>query len=900
VPALTPLRTGRTRPSPPHSRVTRGSRLATRLMVLVLVPLTVLMAQAARSAYSRSQTVTQAQQVQDRADALLAVMTVGFKIAAERIPVQTELQGRRFGLGADDLARQLGFQPDGWLERSRRETDAAFAALPGATRLATVHDLVRTARQGELRPDTDAQLKLATQSAENRATELAADLARQTENLDGSSSALRDVVALQLAYEASLLQAELSEGLFGVTARIADVRRTQIALAEEQARYQAIVQEIETMGSDSVRRNSDLIQKSQATKELDRVIEQVITSGKGLTIGARGTTFQDMVTAAVFYRQALSRLAGHQQLVTDAGAVVVSDVARMRAQADESYRDALLLAGIVGLLVLLGALLLSRGVTRPLGDIAERARRIRDGDLSVDSGSNRGPREVVAVGQALDDVVANLRLLEEQATALADGDTDHESLRRAAPGQLGRSLQASVSRLSQSIDAREELQARLRHEATHDRLTGLLNRSSSIVALEQGVARAMRVGGGLAVLMVDLDGLKRINDAEGHSTGDEVLRQTAARLAKAVRGGDVLARLGADEFMVVAEVTGITDAVELGQRIVHDLSGLSAGKVGPVIAPRSGVAPTGVTASVGVSITLDGRGVPATLMRDADAAVRRAKELGGCRLEVFDEELRRQLAERSAIESALSAAMDRGDLSLHYQPIVDAQGRMAGMEALCRWTDPVLGVVSPAVFVPVAEASQLVVELDRWVLGEALRQLAAWHRDGLLPGVYLSVNLSGRHLLGAGVVKDVRDALAESGVDPSVLVLEITETVLLDDLLVAAQHLTELRELGVRVAVDDFGTGYTSIAHLQRLPVDILKIDRSFIADLSTDRGRSLVRLMIDMARALGLGVVAEGVETPQELERLNALGGPLVQGYLLGRPMVPEQIPRWSVPASV
>ena len=224
---------------------------------------------------------------------------------------------------------------------------------------------------------------------------------------------------------------------------------------------------------------------------------------------------------------------------------------------------------------------------------------------------------------------------------------------------------------------------------------------------------------------------------------------------------------------------------------------------------------------------------------------------------------------------------------------------MSGMEALCRWTDPVLGEVAPAVFVQVAEASDLVVELDRWVLREATRQLSEWQREGHLYGVYLSVNLSGRHLLGTGVVGDVRSALAESGIDPALLVLEITETVLLDDLLVAAQHLTELRELGIRVAVDDFGTGYTSIAHLQRLPVDIVKIDRSFIADLTSSRGRSLVRLMIDMATTLRLGLVAEGVETPTELQHLKAMGCPLMQGHLLGRPMVPQAIPRWTAPAS-
>jgi diguanylate cyclase (GGDEF)-like protein len=863
------------------------------LLVLVLVPLTALGLQTARTATARSHTAAQAARVQLRAQALSKVIRLGFAMLDERAPMLVELQARRIQIPAETAAAVLGFGLSSWRSDTRARTDAALAGLPAWAGPAGMAELVARVRQPDdtVRGPTDASAALlltGQQAVEARAREISTDLANQIGGAQGSSSVLRDLVALQLVYQAALLQADLAERLFDISIAQGDAATVRAELARDAARYEAVTGEINSMGSQAVRKTWQDILGSPAAVRFNQVIATAELFGRAPDVGVKSKS-------AEIYRQVLERRKLHVQLVGQASGVVDADVRRMRSVADSAYRAALIEGLVVGLLALLGAWFLSRGVTRPLHDIAARARRIRDGDLSVDASAGRGPREVVAVAQAFNDVAANLRLLEEQATALADGDTEHESLQRRVPGQLGRSLQISVARLSVSLTAREQLESRLRHEATHDRLTGLLNRPSAIVALEQGVARAHRLGSGLAVLVVDLDGLKRVNEAIGHATGDEVLRQVAARLARTVRGGDIVARLGADEFAIVAEVTGIGEAMELGQRLVQDLASVPVASIGPILAPRNPNAPSSVSASVGIALTLDGRATPTSLLRDADAAVHRAKETGGARIEVFDEELSSQLAERAAVEAALSAAMGRGDLRLHYQPIVEPTGRMAGMEALCRWTDPLLGEVPPSTFVAIAEATDLVVELDRWVLQEATRQLAVWREADLMADIYLSVNLSGRHLLGPSVVSDVRHALAESGVDPHQLVLEITETVLLDDLLVAAQHLTELRELGVRVAVDDFGTGYTSIAHLQRLPVDIVKVDRSFIADLTTDRGRSLVRLMVGMAATLGLGLVAEGVETAYELQQLKKMSCPLIQGYLTGRPMAPEQLLRWA-----
>jgi diguanylate cyclase (GGDEF)-like protein len=870
------------------SRARRGTRLATRLLVLVLVPLTALGISTVRTADARSHTVEQTADLQRRAVVLGAVIRLGFAMMDESAPLQTAVQAKRKGIPFAVAAVALGHEPDEWVRTARQVTDKALARASSSGDLTGLRVQLDKLR-GRLDAGTADEADIETmedlkRTVEARARGLAKDLAGRSETLSSSGAALRDVVAFQLIYEAALVQAKVSQDLFAVIGLPAG-RDARADLARAQARYLAIANEIDTMGAPEIRRAWHAILNSEATRRVNDVIDGVVRSGTVASFDEQRTTLGQFTGAIQVFRLTLDRRSAHYRLVSQANDVVAADLQQMRAEADSAYREALAEALVVAVLALLGVLFLGRGITRPLRDVADRAHRIRDGDLAVDAAAGRGPREVVAVTEAFNDVAENLRLVEEQATALAAGDTEHESLKRRVPGKLGASLQASVARLSQSISARETLEGRLRHEATHDRLTGLLNRSSAIVALEQGVARAHRVGGGLAVLTVDLDGLKRVNEAAGHAGGDEVLRRAAARLARSVRGGDIVARMGADEFAVVAEVDGIEAAVELGQRIVDDLADTPAGPMGVV--PASGV-PMSVGASVGVALTLDGRATPASLLRDADAAVQRAKTGGGGRVEVFDEELRRKLAERTTVEAAFARAMARGELRLVYQPIVRPDGQLAGMEALCRWTDPMLGDVPPTVFVAVAEATDLVVELDRWVLGAATRQLAEWQRTGF-GDVYLSVNVSGRHLLGPDFVTDVRHALTDSGVDPRALVLEITETVLLDDLLVAAQHLTQVRELGVRVAVDDFGTGYTSIAHLQRLPIDIIKVDRSFIVEMASERGLSLVRLMIDMATTLGLGLVAEGVETAVEMDQLRALGCPLIQGYFTGRPMAPD-----------
>jgi diguanylate cyclase (GGDEF)-like protein len=865
-------------------------RLWVRLSALVLLPVLALGAVGVADAAARARAAGRAAAIERGVAELVSAVKLGYWLTQERVPLQASLEVRSAGLTLAQASSLIGVDLARQDVEARHEVDALQRGFGNATWLREPADIVDRVRQkqdaGRLSAFDLQEFERAQELVQRHALALAADLERRAQQLEDGSSVTVDTRVLVLSYRALLRQSDVMASLAAVLWPTGTSRPDPVDLAQQKARYDQVTDDLGAIIDGPQAQAWRELTDSAAFQGFFGTVSAALRGDPDVSLGAIGKVF----------RSGLDVAAGEYRLVRMASDSVTSEVVHLREAATRSFRAALLGSFGLGLTVMLGAGWLARGVTRPLHGLARRARQVSDGDLDVEPAKPGGPREIADVAGAFDTMVEHLRLVEEQAEALADGDLQHESLRRRAPGRLGRSLQQSVTRLSQSLVAREELENRLSHEATHDGLTGLLNRSAAMVALDQGVARAHRVGSGLAVMVVDLDGLKRVNETAGHPAGDQALRRSATRLSATVRGGDVVARLGADEFVVLAEVDSIDTAVALGERIVRAVSQEAADGEGGA---HGGPATT-VGASVGIALTLDGRALPATLLHDADVAVRRAKEHGGDRVEVFDDDLRQRLARRAQIEVALTAALAQGVLRLHYQPIVDVDGGLRGLEVLCRWTDTVLGPVSPEVFIDVAESTGLILDLDRWVLAEATRQLARWHADGRMDGVYLSVNVSGRHLLEPAVVADVQQALADSGVDPRLLVLEITETVLLSDLLVAAENLVALRGLGVRIAVDDFGTGYTSIAHLQRLPVDMVKIDRSFVADLGAERGRSLVQLMVDMARTLGLGLVAEGVETDGELNRLREMGCPHVQGYLMARPMPAQDVADWMGTASL
>ena len=436
-----------------------------------------------------------------------------------------------------------------------------------------------------------------------------------------------------------------------------------------------------------------------------------------------------------------------------------------------------------------------------------------------------------------------------------------------------RFLEGVANVLTSAFDrARDEDE--LRRRALEDPLTGLANRALLDSQLERGLHAAARRDGRLAVLVLDLDRFKYLNDTLGHSVGDALLCEVARRLSGHVRDEDVVARLGGDEFVIVCMDCDEDAAVaELSQRVVDALAQPFAVGGRELFAPVSAGVAVGGRSATGEA-----------LLRDADAAMYRAKENGGARYEVFDADMRARLLHRVSTEAALRGALERDELEVHYQPVVErATGRCAVVEALLRWTDQERGPIGPAEFVPIAEETDLILPIGRWVLETACRQAAVWNANGSRVGVW--VNLSPRQVTPE-LPAEVSRALAVSGLDGSLLGLEITEGMLLEHAS-TVEVVTDLQALGVHVALDDFGSGYSSLSYLQHYPLDAVKLDRGFVASLDESPASVVVvKAAIDMAAALGLRVVAEGVEREEQLDRLRELGCEYAQGFLFAPPV--------------
>ncbi|MFA9430619.1 putative bifunctional diguanylate cyclase/phosphodiesterase [Egicoccus sp. AB-alg2] len=437
---------------------------------------------------------------------------------------------------------------------------------------------------------------------------------------------------------------------------------------------------------------------------------------------------------------------------------------------------------------------------------------------------------------------------------------------------------------SRDVSERKDLERQLEHRTIHDPLTGLANRALLLDRLDHTVARANRLGGSFAVLFVDLDGFKTINDVRGHVVGDAVLRTVAYRLLDVVRAADTVARMGGDEFAVLLEHDDSpVDAAKVAQRIL-------AAVARPIDADGRRVQ---LTASIGIAHAEDGV-QPAEVLRNADIAMHLAKESGRDRFEVFETSMHVRVVERLELEADLAAAVERDELAIHYQPIVAlSDQRICGFEALLRWTHPRRGPVPPNRFIPLAEQSGLIVPIGRFVLREACRQLADWRRS--LPGaadLTVSVNVSMRQLTDSDLVADVREALTDAGLAAEALTLELTESALVTDTESTIATLTQLKGLGIRIAVDDFGTGYSSLAYLHRFPVDVLKIDRSFVNSVASGRqSPALARAIVDLGRSLDLLTVAEGIEHDAELTQFRQLDCTHGQGFLFSRPVTADAV---------
>jgi diguanylate cyclase (GGDEF)-like protein len=470
-----------------------------------------------------------------------------------------------------------------------------------------------------------------------------------------------------------------------------------------------------------------------------------------------------------------------------------------------------------------------------------------------------------------------------------DVDGDHLTCLTFTDLTAQKAQDREIARLGRVQDERmadlQDAQAALTEQATHDALTGLPNRALLVDRIDQALSRSRRSGRVTAVFFVDLDRFKQVNDTQGHAAGDLLLRRVADKLVAALRPMDTVARIGGDEFVVLApDVDSHLHAVDLSSRLVTELwrrpAGIEDGDR--------------VVASIGVSVSVGGRGTAEKLLHEADTAMYHAKSLGGGRAEIFDAALGRQVQQRSIAQRMLESALDDRRIIVYYQPIIDlATGGIAGFEALVRIAANDGSILPPSAFIPVAEDSGLVVPLGAQVLGIACQEARRWQaEDRPDTGLSIAVNLSARQFEPGDLTSVIAGMLEETGLNPACLHLELTETAIIDlhpDIL---HQLRTVRDLGVQIGLDDFGTGYASLTHLRRLPLTFVKIDQTFVQGIGTDHeDERIVAAVVDLASNLGLRSIAEGVETDDQLERLRTLGCDQAQGYLFARPLPPDDI---------
>jgi diguanylate cyclase (GGDEF)-like protein len=868
----------------------RGVGVSARLLGTIALPLVLLAAFVGNATVDRHRSARTAKEVAHSTAVLEQLVHLRSALFSERLadeifvparrPPEDLLEGTAFG-------RELVRHPEHLLERTER----ALAAVDPEHRPFTVADLEHMREQplGRMGPGGRGDTRLddldgavidavATQLGEVRSKSIRLGNA--------------DLISEATILERAVAVPEPGGALIGALADLwASDPSARLAKQSRVAEAAARLDVLSSLMSASL---------TGASGQVQEVWEAVATPPNGVTT-AVGKAISGELTApsrpanqpvwiGLSLLDAIDWLVQIDEVPTAAADLVRDASTHVADEAWTAERQAVALAlvalfGSVALAVLFG-----RSIAAPVRRFGERAATIGSGRLDGEALPLDGPPEIVGASKAFNDMVENLKLLEQKSRALAELDFQHPALRAPLPGMLGASLERSIEVLSDSIEEREQLQRRLGFEATHDPLTRLSNRAALISSLRRMLGDHGR-GRSVAVIFIDLDGFKRVNDRHGHAVGDELLQTVGARMQAQIPAGGVLARLGGDEFVcALPSVDDRAEAVELARRLVT-----AAAESVPVDGRRLRV---GASAGVAVAAAGGEDDDPLEVLRKADLAVYTAKTGAGTgNVAVYDDALDLRLAEEDDVAAALRLALEpgSGELRMSYQPIVDStSGDLHGFESLLRWDRPGHGAVPPDFFIPIAEKSGLVLELDHWVLRTVLEQSARWFADPWFADLVVSVNVSGRSLLDPTFVDRVVEALDASGVDPHRFTVEVTETAIVTDMDLAAAQLAEIRRLGVRVAIDDFGTGYTSIAHLRALPLDTIKIDSSFVHRLTEDANLVFVQMINELAHQLMIPTVAEGVETPEQLEHLRSVGCDRLQGYLFSPPLEADAVEGW------
>jgi diguanylate cyclase (GGDEF)-like protein len=865
-----------------------------RLVALVMIPVSVMCALAGSVVVSRNATARDAMSIDRGVVTLNALVELHSAMAAQRAVESFAVRMEQFGVTFAKAEGVMGVDLDGGVGPARARAARALLVL-GSSSPIGASSLRRLYASIDSRAITPTVAVLEFRRIESsigvlvseRAGDLEAQAARtHADFLVAALESLR--VADGFVDVAERQGIDLSEVWLPAPGLTTQSTRAALArLGGDSADYSTASRRIRALAVPTVVARLDRIDADPRVQKFDQVIGTALHAGPLLS--ATSPTLNRVI--GTVFGGYLDRSLLLDGLVVTATAAVRDRAQYLAASERREFMTWAALAALLSIVSLGVAIAFARSIAKPLRALANYAHAVNEGRLDADPSdcTHRGPRETRVAFGVFIDLVANLQLLDAKANALASCAFDDPVLQQSLPGRLGRSLESSVAVLSGSIVERDHLQTHLAHQATHDSLTGIANRAAALVAIQDAIHRAARSSEVMAVLFFDLNEFKAVNDRYGHKVGDEVLREIAARVSVAVRAGDVVARLGGDEFVVIAEqVAGADGAMVLAHRVLDAIA-----------APIDvGTVPVSVGAAIGIAMTFDSPEEPLHLLARADAAMYRAKRHDRSAIEIFDAALQRHMIEREDVEQALARALDTpggGGLLLHYQPVLDGDaGLVVGLEALVRWQRPGHGLLEPDAFIPIAEATSLIIDLDRWVLAEVGRRLVSWSDNPELALIPVAVNISGRHLQSAQLARHLREMLDDTGLAPERLTIEITETVLLEDLVSAAAELDAVRALGIRVAIDDFGTGYTSLAHLQHLPIDVIKIDRSFVGQLNTRRGKSLVRMVTDLGHAIDVDIIAEGVETDQELTALRAIGADRLQGFLLARPLDASALARW------
>ncbi len=799
-----------------------------------------------------------------------------------------------FGLPTDQVLALTGLDINGGLIDARRAVDDVLSQ-PGvpaeaAVRMQEVRDGISPGVPLErINAGFEEVIVLASQNLEQDID----NLIEASDRVGNATQLSNSIRALELAAQSQSELTDVVESYFAVRFPVgSDAAFESERMLSASLRYQATIARLKqhatpgTAVGDAIERlDSDpdqlwMMGRVQASTDI------VITEGTSSPSFDQSLDLTRAAEEVQTFRSAQQVIEVHAELVRIASDVVVevaeisSDEAAVRQRQTAVFTIGLVAAALAA--VVLGSIWL----VSPLRGMAAAVGQLRDGNPSS-TVPEAGPAEVRQAAQALNEAIENMSVVEGMATALANRDLDNPAFSQPPTGRLGASLCEAVTELAASMSEGEAFRAQLAHEAAHDGLTGLHNRSETMNQMNRALRRSVTFDSPLAVLFIDVDGFKNMNDAHGHAVGDEILRAVARRIQRCTRGPDRVGRLGGDEFVVVAEsIDGIDSAMGLGERIRAAISR-------PILL---GDVAFSVTTSIGVAVATDDSTGPG-LLREADLALYEAKAQGRNRVQFCGEELKNRQSEQTSVEQRLAAAIAGDDLLLHFQPIIDAETtKVRSAEALLRWPSADGRFESPGEFIPIAERSDLILRIDNWVLDAVCKQIAAWSTHPDLQDLSVSVNLSARSVSRPDLAERVLGALRQHNVSPECLTIEVTETALLDDVQMAAASLKALRKAGVKVAIDDFGTGFASLAQLRRLPLDVLKIDQGFVANIDRPDDRSLIQLTIDTGHLLGASIVAEGVESADQHQTLVSLGVDMAQGYLFARPMPAEDLAGWTV----